>query len=317
MALSFPFGIYTVFFTHLSATETFSSFIRGIYLFAGPLVFLIPANLTFGQLFLFSLFFYALFFVICSLREISIIESFKISIRKGIDAIFQNNANVVMLYTGAVVFLSGIIDKVQELIGIQTGSLPPSDPFDTFVGLTVASLREEFGFRMLLIGLVAFMISLPDIKKGIASLWIPSKGFALSEHKFLLAFTIALSSFLFGLAHFTSGSGWQIGKIPEATYAGILLGYSYYRYGFHVSVMIHWGVDYFGSVYSFFGQGFAGIPWDSPNGYILSDVVAIDLIVFLGISGTVLLSYKMFRTLLKDRLKGKENQSLLQIGYTA
>jgi membrane protease YdiL (CAAX protease family) len=244
-------------------------------------------------------------FVISTLKNISIWKSVKLSLRGGMEHLFESNINAMMLYTGALVFVSGVMDRIQELFGVQTGSLPSSDPLETFLGLTVAPLREEVGFRMLLIGSVTFLLSLPNVKEAIASLWKPCLSENSKRHPLLLASSIAISSFLFGLSHFTSGSGWQIGKVSEATYAGILLGYAYYKYGFHVAVMMHWTVDYFGSVYSFFGQGFAGIPWDSQNGYILSNAVALDLLILLGIAGTVVLAFRFFTKVIKFSAKEK------------
>lgn len=300
MVLSFPAGIYTVYFTKLSSSLSYSTQIRFLYLFTGPVIVTVPVALTFGQLFMILTLVYISFFVLASARRVWIAKALVKTIRGGVEHLFENDANVVMLYTGAVVFVSGVIDAVQSLLGVQTGSLNSSDPLETFLGLTVAALREEFGFRMLLIGTVAFLVSLPNVKEGVASLWRPTSSSRVKSFPLLFISAIAASSFLFGLAHYVSDSGWQVGKVSEATYAGLLIGYAYYRYGFHVAVLIHWSVDYFGSVYSFLGQGIAGIPWESGS-YILSNAVDLDLIMLLGISGTVILAYRFFKAVLKRK----------------
>lgn len=50
---------------------------------------------------------------------------------------------------------------------------------------------------------------------------------------------VVISGFIFGLAHYLSGGGWNIGKVSTATIAGITLGYLYVRHGFHSSVLGH------------------------------------------------------------------------------
>lgn len=298
---SFPAGVYSVFLKEISNSTSYKTMLYGIYLFLGPTLIVLPLNVTLGNVFITLLIVYLSLTIMSCIRRIDIIKAIKSSFRSSYSELLNNDLVLVMLFSGLIILVSSIIDVIQSAFGIKTGSLVSQDPLQTFVGLTIAPLREELGFRMLLIGLVAFVLTLPDLKKGVKSLWKPSICSDQSLRKTIIIFMIFVSSLFFGLAHYEANSGWQIGKITEATYAGLVLGYVYYEYGFHLSVMIHWVIDYFGSVFSFFGQAYAGIPWNSDQGYILSNIVAFDLIFLLGISGTAIFSYASLTHLLKKR----------------
>jgi len=98
-----------------------------------------------------------------------------------------------------------------------------------------------------------------------------------SDRNAVLLVALAASSVAFGILHVSNGSGWAIGKLPEATFGGLVLGYLYIRYGLHMAVLTHWGIDYLGTVFAFFGQGAYGIPWGSSPGYILQQVTTANL----------------------------------------
>lgn len=70
----------------------------------------------------------------------------------------------------------------------------------------------------------------------------------------------------------------------------------YVKYGFHVAVLVHWGVDYFGSVYSFFGQAAYGIPWSSgTQEYIGQYLVDIDMLLLFGLASFLVVTYLVVR----------------------
>ena len=50
---------------------------------------------------------------------------------------------------------------------------------------------------------------------------------------------------LFGFAHIAFVDSWSSGKFAQASVSGIILGWVYLRYGFVVSLMIHWATNYF------------------------------------------------------------------------
>jgi membrane protease YdiL (CAAX protease family) len=100
-----------------------------------------------------------------------------------------------------------------------------------------------------------------------------------------------ISSVTFGLVHILSNSGWEIGKLPVATYAGFVFGYLYIRYGFHVAVLAHWGDDYLSSVFSFLGQGAPANSLASNTGYLLDQVLTFDMLELIGFASFLLVAY--------------------------
>ena len=58
-------------------------------------------------------------------------------------------------------------------------------------------------------------------------------------------FTIIGSSLVFGLTHFLSGAGWEIGKISTAMVSGLALGLVYLRYGAYAPILLHWFFNYY------------------------------------------------------------------------
>ncbi len=62
----------------------------------------------------------------------------------------------------------------------------------------------------------------------------------------------AFSGLFFGAAHLFYGSTWEIGKVPSASIAGILLGLIYFKQGFPAAVMLHWAFNFFPSAYVYF-----------------------------------------------------------------
>ena len=53
------------------------------------------------------------------------------------------------------------------------------------------------------------------------------------------------TSVFFGFAHIALGESWSEGKFVQAAASGIILGWVYLRYGFIVSLLIHWATNYF------------------------------------------------------------------------
>ena len=71
-----------------------------------------------------------------------------------------------------------------------------------------------------------------------------------------------------------------------------MLGFLYVKYGFHVAVLTHWGVDYLGSVFAFYGQAAYGIPFNSSTTeYVGQYLVDIDMLLLFGLASFILVAY--------------------------
>jgi hypothetical protein len=151
-----------------------------------------------------------------------------------------------------------------------------------------------------IVGLVAAVLALGSGPRDVLrSLWRPSASYerdSLRADKVLIiSVAVATSSLAFGVLHVAPGSGWGIGKLPEATFGGAVLGYLYVKYGFHVAVLTHWGIDFLGSAFAFFGQGVYGVPWWSSPGFVLQRLVTDDLVGGIGLAAFLLVTYSGLR----------------------
>ena len=61
---------------------------------------------------------------------------------------------------------------------------------------------------------------------------------------------VIVTSFFFGLAHYFSGSGWELGKITTAFIDGLALSLVYLIYGVYAPILLHWFRNYYFQVYS-------------------------------------------------------------------
>lgn len=315
VVLSFQAGIYTVFFTHLSSV----SFIHHAphhyitaatlgypFLWFGPFPIVVPVQVTYGAAFLAVLVVYIAMFILAVFQGRSFPSAVKSGLKKGIGEFLSNRLLLTLVSIGFLVFTSVVVDEVVSAFGPPIGSPFTSavNPLYYFVELTLAPLREEFGFRVLLIGLAAVIVTLPrpglsaltTLKSALRTLWRPSVAYEGIDNNTLILVVIwaagAFSAGTFGACHVAcGGGGWDIGKLPEATYGGVVLAYLYIRYGFHVAVLAHWGIDYLPSVFAFYGQGAFGIPWTSSPGYILQQVVSADLFGIFGVACVIVVAY--------------------------
>ncbi|MCX8191765.1 MAG: CPBP family intramembrane metalloprotease [Nitrososphaerales archaeon] len=158
-----------------------------------------------------------------------------------------------------------ILQYLQERSGIPTGTIPERDPIMMFVSISIAPLVEEIGFRLSFIGLIAaYLAFMADgrLRSILYALWHPKgcldklivKKNKTSKEVGILNVMVILSGIIFGLAHITYGAGWEVGKLSQATLAGIALGWLYINYGFHAAVLLHWAFNYFTSAYYYLNK---------------------------------------------------------------
>ncbi len=299
--LSFPAGVYTVFFTHLS-NETSARSLGSPILFLGPVLVVLPFSVSLGGIFLAMTGVYIAMFVLALSQGKGAVSAIRSALQGGVGEYFTNRALLTLISIGFLIYTAAIIDSFVSAAGSPVGDpFTQVDPLQVLLGFTLAPLREEFGFRVLLIGLVVSIVSLglPD-KVSLKALWRPSAAYEGVDNNTAMIAVVwiagAASSGIFGACHvgipgLCGGGGWNIGKFPEAAYGGVVLGYLYIKYGFHVAVLAHWGVDYLSSVFAFFGQGAYGIPWLSNPGYSPQQLVAVDIFGLFGLASLLVVLY--------------------------
>lgn len=305
IVFSFPAGVYAVFSGRLSQNVTYNTPIQP-YFWIGPAVAFAPFVVSAGVWFAIFTAVYALFFLYALRQKEHFWKAIRSAFRTGSDTLMSSPFIVIIISIGFLNFTSSIIDLLVSSTGAPIGG-PTGDPLSLLLGFAFAPLVEEIGFRVFLIGTVAFILSIGrPWRTALSALWRPSKaieGLAVGSGASVIIWAAtSFSAVTFGACHVLCGSTWDLGKLPEAIYGGFVLGYLYVRYGFHVAVLAHWGVDFFGSVYAFFGQAAYGIPWDSATKeYLGQYLVDIDLLFLFGVASFVLVVYLGLRKLAARR----------------
>jgi len=302
IVLSFPAGIYTVFFTSLS--DSTARTLGYPFLWFGPVAVSLPFLVPYGAEFLAVVVVYLTMFGLAISQGRNLPSAIASGFRNGVGDLLSNRAILTLVSIGFLVFTAGVIDEVMSFFVPIGNPFVGGDDLLTFVGLALAPLREELGFRAILIGVAAVVVTLPrpglpakeTVKSALRTLWRPSVAYeSIDNSTFTLVVIWAAGAFsagAFGVCHVAcGGGGWEVGKLPEATYGGVVLAYLYIRYGFHVAVLAHWGIDYLPSVFAFYGQGVYRIPWNSSPGYVLQQVVASDLFGVFGVACVILVFY--------------------------
>ena len=327
LVLSIPFGTYALFFTHLSSNTppcpcNAQTLAANVPFYIGLLTVYVPVTPSFGTLFLALTAVYCLMIAIAAYQGGGFARALVDSARQGPKALLQNPLSATIVILGATLFATVILQDLQTAAGVATGGLT-GDPFLLFMDLQLSPLIEEIGYRFFLIGVplaVLLLVTRPTPKKFLKTLWRPSAAWADDptvepEHLQLnrstlrnfTYFLIAFSSILFGLAHYLSGAGWDVGKISEAALDGVALAYLYVRYGLHASIVFHWAVDYASNAFAFYGQGVYGIPWTASSNW--SNVPALDIILLAGVPGLLLVANVILKWAIRPRTQTAADDS--------
>jgi membrane protease YdiL (CAAX protease family) len=282
MLISFPLGVYIVFIhsDHALLNDTYT-------LISMP----VKIELNIGYLFIIAWFIYIILFVMILLKPKDIVKV-TLSIMQSKNS---NNDNKRMLKNGMIsvnsksnyidkantiaeidrnllmitiawfsifTLASKGIDTIQSAFGITMGSLEAE--YDNyiryFIDASIAPLKEEFVFRIILIGLPTYILLAKHDVSLTSVLWHPYSKIDMNKERMKekrggAALIIAISAVLFALAHILFSSGWSYGKIPQAMLGGLILGWLYYRYGFPTAVILHWAINYMLLAYLLFNNG--------------------------------------------------------------
>ncbi len=294
---SIPFGTYAIFSSHLSTTGlSYQSQFLYVPIYIGLFMVNLPLTPTVAELYLSLTALFVFFIALAAVQGGGLIRALKGASRDGMGDLLRNPLSATVMILGATLLATIILDLFQTSAGVSTGGLS-GDPYLLLVDFTLAPLIEEVGFRFFLIGVPLFVILLlmkSNARRMLKALWRPSsswegisadspQGLATGSLKLLVYFLIALSSIIFGVAHFVSGAGWGIGKISEAALDGVALAYLYVRYGLHTSIIFHWAVDFASNGYAFYGQAVYGVPYTANSLYSL--VPTVDIVFIAGIPG--------------------------------
>jgi len=307
MAMSYPFGAYVVFNTELGSTITHEFPLDDFTIFLAGLPVNLPVTLQLGEVFIVLWCFYLLFFAILMFGpKKNILQSLVGTINSEEES-KSNSLFMVIVWLAVLLVISKVLEFFQESLGVSTGSIESPNQLIQFFNITAAPIREELGFRALLIGIPAYFmfISRRSFANFFKTLWYPSKYVQFDQYnKKSIYMLITISAILFGLAHLFFGGGWSYGKITQAMIGGWILGWLYYRYGLHAAILLHWSTNYFIFSYGYFGNTVWGFPWDDATNNPL--LASIDFL--LTITGIIAIGIFLQKTI-TDYLAVKREQN--------
>lgn len=253
LLVSFPIGVYVVFESEIGNDINFEYPVTHLELFKNTNFYQSPTDVSIGDVFVVLWIFYLVIFVIALLGpKQGFLKTMSSMISFGKSDEGTNYMINVTKWLSILVLASVLIDFIQERFGI--GIVPPLAENDLiqFFYVSLAPVMEEFGFRLLLLGIPLFVFYSHkfSLKYFLRCLWAPN---ILDIHNGKKAiFLIIFVGVLFGFAHIAFGESWSEGKFAQASVSGIILGWVYMRYGFVASLLIHWATNYFIFAYATF-----------------------------------------------------------------
>ena len=170
--------------------------------------------------------------------------------------------NNPVIYYGALasfgLLVSLIITLIEQALGVNIGGTSienelQAQPYLGFVQLVFAPYAEEFGFRILPLGLLSVYYVARARGTGLDTICafvmpgIIRKKYGLRLTKWDYTLIVA-TSILFGAAHYILGA-WDPGKIVSAAFVGFILAFSFIKFGIFVDIPIHWFFNGFTTVY--------------------------------------------------------------------
>ncbi len=246
LLISFPIGIYVFFETDIGGDINYEFPLTHLDLFEGTELYQTSFNVSIGDAFVVLWVLYLVFFVIAILGpKKDFLKTLSSIISFGKYDVKLNYMIGITKWFSILILVSVLINFVQEGMGFDM--VPPLTDNDLiqFFYISLAPLIEEFGFRLILLGIPLFALysSKSSIKYFVKCLWRPDNLDIVDSKKAL--FLIIFVGILFGFAHIAFGDSWSEGKFTQATASGIILGWVYLRYGFVASLLIHWATNYF------------------------------------------------------------------------
>ena len=263
MVLSFPTGAYLVFNSEIGDDITYKYPMDSLNLFLAGIGFEVPVKFELGDGFVVIWCAFLILFTVAIFGpKKNFVHVLQSMISEGKYKMQDSYIVTAIKWFSILVVVSGGIISVQEFIGISVEQPEAPNQLIRFFDISLAPLIEEFGFRVILIGLPLFMLYSykSSFKLLVKSLWWPWQNLHnVNVKKALLL--IVIVGVLFGAAHIFSDEAWNTGKLAQAITSGVIIGWVYFRYGLIPAVLIHWATNYF--VFSY--------------GYIVADINQISI----------------------------------------
>ncbi len=295
LVVSFPIGIYVVFNTEIGGDINFEYPLTHLDLFKNAEFYQAPLDVSIGDVFVVLWTLYLVLFVIAFLGpRCDFLKSFSPIISFGRYNPHVNYMLGITKWFSILVLISVVINFVQEKIGLEI--VPPLVENDLilFFYVTLAPLLEEFGFRLVLIGIPLFALysTKPSLKYFVKCLWRPDNLDIYDAKKAF--FLIVFVGVLFGFAHIAFSDSWSTGKFTQSAAGGLILGWVYLRYGFVASLLIHWATNYFIFSYAHFISQINAISIEDAFLHSLMSTLEILLLITGALSVAVLFVHRYY-----------------------
>ena len=322
--LAIVLGPVLVYFTPegLNATMMHLPFLPIWFLYVSVYI---PVGVDLGIVFLgLWIIFTSSFIAAWKVRE-SFLKTIKESIVQPTRKLFSSSLFALPVINSMTLIAVVTINSLQEARGIPTG-MPPlqGEPFIDFFDLSYSAVVEEVGFRFIPIGvfLILYLFIIKKVTvtfslKQKAKLFFMSFLFpdrarrmagakTVSEHGIWRGISVGewgilvFVSLVFGLAHFSPGGSWEVGKISSAAVSGLVIGSSYLVYGAHASIIMHWFFNVYTETYLLLARFY---PVTAPFANI-----TVIVSIILGIFGWTLLAiygcFKLVKSIKKQANSG-------------
>jgi len=311
MILSFPIGTYLVFNSEIGNDITYEYPMDSLSLFLAGIGFDVPVEFELGDGFIVIWCTFLILFTVAMFGpKKNFVKTLQLIISAGKYEVQDNYIVVTVKWFSILVILSGCIIAIQEFFGVFVEPPDVSNQLIQFFGVSLAPIIEEFGFRVVLIGLPLFALysHKSSFRLFVKSLWRPFQNLQNVNVKGALLLIVAIGIF-FGVAHIISGEPWSAGKFAQAASSGIIIGWVYFRYGLAPAVLVHWAANYFIFSYAYIVADINQIPVEDAFTNSLLSTLEIMLIVTGVISIAVLVLNYIFS---KKHTSDTQSSSLLQ-----
>ncbi|MDH3489969.1 MAG: CPBP family glutamic-type intramembrane protease [Nitrosopumilus sp.] len=295
LLISFPIGIYVFFESEIGEDINFEYPLTHLVLFKDTVFYQSSTDVSIGDIFVILWVFYLVFFVIALLGpRHGFLKTMSLMISFGKYDDRSNYMIGVTKWLSILVLVSILINFVQEQFEISI--VPPMAENDLiqFFYVSLAPIIEEFGFRLILLGIPLFVFYSTkfSLRYFLSCLWTPN---ILNIHNGKKAiFLIIFVGVLFGFAHIAFGESWSEGKFVQASVSGIILGWVYLKYGFVASLLIHWATNYFIFAYATFLSQINFISIEEAFSHSLMSYLEILLLMSGMLSLSIMFLYKLY-----------------------
>ena len=296
MILSFPIGTYLVFNSEIGNDITYEYPMDSLSLFLAGIGFDVPVEFELGDGFIVIWCAFLILFTVAMFGpKKNFVKTLQLIISAGKYEVQDNYIVATVKWFSILVIISGCIIAIQEFFGIFVEQPEVSNQLVQFFGVSLAPIIEEFGFRVILIGLPLFAIysRRSSFRLLVKSLWRPFQNLQNVNVKSALLLIVIIGIF-FGVAHVISGEPWSAGKFVQAASSGIIIGWVYFRYGLAPAILIHWAANYFIFSYAHIVADINQIPVEDAFANSLLSILEIMLIVTGAISIAVLVLNYIF-----------------------